>query len=883
MKKIQRLIDVFWLPSLFCGLGVFASIMSLYIFGHQVHLDHPNYFGLVLLAICYLATNGSRHKKLRIFYSLSGILLSVLRIWWFFSTTTPDIHVPHWSHSVLWTDASVLPMNFALGAIGFYIVHLIQEIYESPRDRRIWLGVTSVFIFSYVTIGALRIFFKAGEGFFIYSLARVEPIDAVCIQALMSYYIFRAWISFYKRWAIFRISLIIATLGGMILAIAATGIEKEVYTLTLNQMERKVIDIQAALKKNVDERLSIISIFGDFLNTVPNPTEAQIYGMMNKLNSSGVEAPAVFFFNQHFELKWIYQDGQFLWGQQAEMQLLGRRNTLIEYLQNLDSGKKYLAQTTSKGHTVSFSSPLLHNKKLEGYLIFEDYIQPRIQLFFSKNDFGPFNIFVTAADGSPILNSLPALAPAVYVKSNLDFLDESLNLMITPNRALAVNTVFIPQISFAVIGLLIIVMLVYTIYVNRQRVREVEKEVQERVQELKIMKEEADRAKMTAEHASYSKSQFLANMSHEIRTPLNVLLGASELLSETKLNTDQKKYVEMFQNSGKHLLGLLNDIIDLSRIESGQLETEKISFDLLKTLEFVRSLFLLKAQEQGLQFTVNTSGITQAIRIGDPLRIRQILVNLIGNSFKFTKSGSISLSVSQGSEDKIIFKVEDTGSGIPTDKQKEIFETFQQGDVSFSRKHGGAGLGLAISKNLCELMGGKISLQSRPGVGSQFTVTIPLPLGDASKARIEPVEFSPDSVNLEIASKPSIDSKKILLVDDSDDNRFLVKLFLENSPYEVTEARNGEEAVDLVKTKPFDLILMDMQMPVMDGYEAVKIIRQFEDVKHAQFKVPILALTAHGTSTERNKCLEIGCTDYLSKPVSKNALLNRMQELTVHA
>ena len=477
------------------------------------------------------------------------------------------------------------------------------------------------------------------------------------------------------------------------------------------------------------------------------------------------------------------------------------------------------------------------------------------------------------------------IPPAVHLTAELDFLGEPLILTVTPNRSLALSTVYLPQISFMAIGILITIVLVYTVYVNRKRVHDVEKEVQDRIRDMKILKEEADRAKLIAEHASYSKSQFLANMSHEIRTPLNVLLGASELLSETQLNHDQKKFVEMFQTSGKHLLGLLNDIIDLSRIESGQLETEKISFDLLKTLNFVENLFSLKAQEQGLKFYIETNAINSAVRRGDPLRIRQILVNLIGNSFKFTKNGSVSLTVQELGPELIQFVVHDTGAGIPQEKQKEIFETFQQGDVSMSRKHGGAGLGLAITKNLCELMGGTIELKSTEGEGSEFIVQIPLPITTEAPIKMESQELS-DIVEAEDVGDSTQEwngktpSKKVLLVDDSDDNRFLVKLFLENSHFDITEAKNGQEAVALVKENSFDIILMDMQMPVMDGYEAVKTIRLHEKALGEFSKVPILALTAHGTSIEKNKCLEIGCSDYLSKPVSKNVLIHRISDLT---
>lgn len=879
MRNARRFFDIYWLPSLFIGLGLLASFASLSI-DHKAQAPLPNLFGLTLVILFFLSINSSRNKNIRLFFSLFGLFLAFFRLWWFFSIDSSDPRLAHWFTNVWIADFNILPITYAIGASLFFLFHIFEELYDTARNRSIWTSIVCVFIFSYTSIGAHRLFFNSGEGFFLYSLAPVQPYDAFFILLFTGYYILKSWLYLFRHWKILRISIAISAVGGALLATVATGIEYQIYNVTQNQMERKVVDITSALKKDVEERLSIISIFGDFLNTVPNPTESQIYGMMNKLNSSGMDAPAVLFFNQHFELKWIYQDNQFIWGRDAQKEILGRKQILVSYLQQVSSGKKYFSQQGPKGLSIFFSSPLFRNKNLAGYLVFEDLVQARFQTFFSKNDFGPFNISIETPDGYSLHNPVTFLKSNGNFKAGLDFLGEPLQLIISPNRVAAFNTVLIPQISFMAVGLLVVFFLVYTFYISRKRVSDVEKEVQDRIHDMKLLKEEADRAKLIAEHASYSKSQFLANMSHEIRTPLNVLLGASELLSETQLSSDQKKYVDMFQTSGKHLLGLLNDIIDLSRIESGQLETEKISFDLLRTLDFVSKLFSLKAQEQGLQFIVNTDGITDTIRVGDPLRIRQILVNLIGNSFKFTKQGTVQLTVKQKGFHFVQFNVEDTGVGIPDEKQKEIFETFQQGDVSFSRKHGGAGLGLAITKNLCELMGGSIVLQSQAGSGSKFIVQIPLPITGDAPVKVESLGMD-EAAEAEIKPDASASTKNVLLVDDSDDNRFLVKLFLENSHFQITEAKNGEEAVNFVKKKPFDIILMDMQMPVMDGYEAVKIIRQFEEeaLSDTTAKVPIIALTAHGTSLERNKCLEIGCTDYLSKPVSKNALLHRIADL----
>jgi signal transduction histidine kinase/CheY-like chemotaxis protein len=881
MRKFRRIVNLYWLPSLFIGLGLLISIVSLKL-GNQIIIQHPNLFGLILLLSCFVATEGSRHRNLRLFFSFIGLFLAAFRVWWFFQNEGGDSIVATLSQNPLTHDFTILPLNYAIGAIAFFLFQIFEEIYDSTRRRRIWTGLFCILLFSYISIGSLRFFFSGSEGFYLYSMGRILPYDALCLQLFSAYFIWKSWLIYFRRWKLFKISLTVSALGGVVIAVVVTGIEFQIYQNIQNQMERKFVDIQTALKSDTDERLSLISIFGDFLNNVPNPTETQIYAMMKKLNSSGMEAPAVLFFNHKFELKWVYRDNKFLWGAQAQEEISNRSPQITQFLKTTAGPRKFLAQDSPRGHSISFSSPLYKNKVLAGYLVFEDLIKPRVQIFFSKNDFGLYSIFVTAADGNSLLNNKPPSNSVVHFKAQLKFLGENLQITLIPKRALALNSVFIPQFSLVVIGFFIVFFLVHIVYDNRKRVLDVEKEVQDRIRDMKALKEEADRAKMIAEHASYSKSQFLANMSHEIRTPLNVLLGASELLAETELNNDQKKYVDMFQTSGKHLLGLLNDIIDLSRIESGQLETEKISFDLVKTLDFVKKLFSLKAQEQGLQFEVITKLISGPIRCGDPLRIRQILVNLIGNSFKFTQHGTVRLVVSELESDSIQFVVEDSGSGIPDEKQKEIFETFQQGDVSFSRKHGGAGLGLAITKNLCKLMGGNIELISKLGAGSKFIVQIPLPQTTETPVKVDEQDLAefPES-KPEFLKETGTTIKKVLLVDDSDDNRFLVKLFLENSYFQVTEARNGEEAVEFVKKRPFDIILMDMQMPVMDGYEAVKIIRHHEEIQGETTKVPILALTAHGTSLEKNRCLEIGCTDYLSKPVSKNTLIHRISELTL--
>lgn len=893
--KAKHLFKTFWIPSLIVGLG-FACSTSAFWTVKQTVLSHANTYGLLILSFCLLSTHGSKIRLIRFGFATLGISLCIFRLWWFLQQPKATTLFQFWGPTFLWNDLNLLPISFAIGGLIFISFYVIEEIYwpHQVKKDRVLTSFAALFAFSFVSVGVMRPFFKGSEGFYILSLTRLQPFDAFCVQALASFYMFEAWRAYHRQFSLYRTSLSLALAGGCILAFVTSGIEKQIYTVTINQMERKIIEIQEALREESEHRISIISVFTDYLLTVPSPTEEKLNSMMRKLNSqSEILPPSVYFFDRNLELKWVYQNNKFYWGRAAQTELVGRKSFFVNYLSQQNEPHQILHRNGSDGRSVSFANRLQKNGRMLGYLVFEEQLNHHLKFFFKKASFGPFLTDISFADNHSIIRSNEVANFFVTSEGTLDYLGVPLKVILRPGRSLAINSVLIPQLSLIVVGILIISALIYTIYVNRKRVIDVEKEVLDRIQELKLLKEEADQAKLFAEHASYVKSQFLANMSHEIRTPLNVLLGASELLSETELTLEQKKYVQMFQTSGRHLLGLLNDIIDLSRIESGQLETEKISFDLNRTLEFVRNLFSLKAQEHGVSFEVEKIGIPLTVRIGDPLRIRQILVNLIGNAFKFTKQGSIRLIVSEPYPNQIRFTVEDTGVGIPAEKQKEIFDTFQQGDVSFSRKHGGAGLGLAISRNLSELMGGSIELVSELGKGSKFIVEIPLPAAtlkptvtnDTKAGLLLNSDRSSQTEGHLVSEKPSetpnhFSTKRVLLVDDSDDNRFLVKLFLEKSSFEIVEAQNGEEAVRLAQRQSFDLIIMDMQMPVLDGYEAVKQIREWEAQLPDHKSTPILALTAHGTSTERAKCLDIGCTDYLSKPVTKSLLTSRISHLT---
>jgi CheY-like chemotaxis protein/nitrogen-specific signal transduction histidine kinase len=353
-------------------------------------------------------------------------------------------------------------------------------------------------------------------------------------------------------------------------------------------------------------------------------------------------------------------------------------------------------------------------------------------------------------------------------------------------------------------------------------------------------------AKEEAEKANKLKSEFLANMSHEIRTPMNAILGFTEILSLEIENEKHKEYIEIISQAGKNLISLLNDILDLSKIEVDKIEITPEEVNIKKLLEELYSLFNVTQKNNEINFTLSISENLKESVFIDELRLKQILYNLIGNAFKFTKKGSISLSASLSSDgQKLIFTISDTGIGIPLDQQELIFESFRQQDAQSTRNYGGTGLGLAISKRLVQLMAGKITLKSEAGRGSVFIVSVPyistnkVALG-TGVTKLKAIELK--NTNL-----------KVLVVEDDLLNRMLIKKMLENidNSIVVTETTNGVKALELMKeTKP-DLVFMDLMMPEMDGYEANRRIKENPEF----VKIPVIAWTARSMSDEEPKIL----------------------------
>lgn len=374
-----------------------------------------------------------------------------------------------------------------------------------------------------------------------------------------------------------------------------------------------------------------------------------------------------------------------------------------------------------------------------------------------------------------------------------------------------------------------------------------------------------------AERANAAKSEFLANVSHEVRTPMNGVIGMTEILLETPLDEQQREFACTIRESALSQLAILNDILDLAKVESGKLTLESIPFSPRRVLEQVGSMFGQAAGSKGLEFRlVVDRSLPEQVR-GDPLRLRQILANLAGNAVKFTAAGYVEVggrATKEGGTARLEFWVRDSGAGISVEAQARIFEKFTQGDSSTTRRFGGTGLGLSICRDLTRLMNGRLGVESAPGKGSHFRLRVALPLESGEEA-----EPAAEETTMEAARPPC--ATRILVVEDNAINRRVAGEMLTRLGYQVEYAFNGSEALDRCGETQFDLILMDCHMPVMDGYEATRRIRAMDSMTRY---VPIVALTAGATASDRQRALASGMDDYLPKPVRREelgALLDR--------
>lgn len=375
------------------------------------------------------------------------------------------------------------------------------------------------------------------------------------------------------------------------------------------------------------------------------------------------------------------------------------------------------------------------------------------------------------------------------------------------------------------------------------------------------------KAKEEAEKANMAKAEFLSTMSHEIRTPLNAVIGMSYILQEENPRPDQEENIGILKFSAENLLSLVNDVLDYSKIEAGKVVFEEAEFHLDELLNSLEQAHRLKAEEKGVELILHRSELVPATLIGDATRVTQILNNLLSNALKFTEKGKVELNINlmdrQGSDARVIFNIQDTGIGIPKDRQDEVFKSFTQADSATTRKYGGTGLGLAITKQLTDLMGGSISLQSTVGKGSTFRVELPFGVG-----RVK-MDYKPKETNV---PQPLL-GRRILLAEDNPVNVVIAEKILTKWGAQLTFAKDGEEAIEKWREDQPELILMDLRMPKMTGIEATRVIRSEEE-----HKTPIIALTASAMLDEQNEIFQVGMDEYVSKPFNPAELLSKISK-----